>query len=62
QVSRIASTNGVPFRIQGTTANPIFVPDVGRAVTDAVGGLVKDPEAAKKAAGALSGLFRGKKQ
>jgi AsmA protein len=61
QVSRIASTNGVPFRIQGTTANPIFVPDVGRAVTDAVGGLVKDPEAAKKAAGALGGLFGRKK-
>lgn len=66
QVSRVASlgqpANGIPFRIQGTTANPIFVPDVGRAVGDAVGGLVKDPEAAKKAVGALRGLFGGKKR
>jgi len=53
---------GLPFRIQGTTANPIFVPDVGRAVGDAVGGLVKDPESAKKAVKALGGLFGGKKR
>jgi AsmA protein len=66
QVSRIGSlgqpANGIPFRIEGTTASPIFVPDVRGAVGSAVGGLVKDPEAAKKAAGALGGFFRGKKQ
>ena len=66
QVSRIASfaqpANGIPFRIEGTTANPIFVPDVSRAVGDAVGGLVKDPETAKKAASVLGGLFGRKKQ
>lgn len=66
QISRVGSlgqpANGIPFRIQGTTANPIFVPDVGRAVGDAVGGLVKDPESAKKAASALGRLFGGKKQ
>ena len=60
QVSRVASlgqpANGVPFRIEGTTANPIFVPDVGRAVVD----LVKSPETAKKAASVLGGLFGGK--
>jgi hypothetical protein len=65
QVSRIGSlgqpVNGVPFRIQGTTANPVFVPDVGRAVHNAVEGLVRDPEAAKKAAGAFGGLFGKKK-
>ena len=62
QVSRVASlgrpANGIPFRIQGTMANPIFVPDVGRAVGD----LVKDPETAKKAATVLGGLFGGKKR
>lgn len=62
QASRVASlgqpANGIPFRIQGTTANPIFVPDVGRAVGD----LVRDPETAKKAATALGGLFGGKKR
>ena len=62
QVSRVASlgqpANGIPFRIEGTTASPIFVPDVGRAV----GNLVKSPETAKKAAGVLGGLFGGKKR
>ena len=62
QVSRVASlgqpANGIPFRIEGTTANPIFVPDVGHAVGD----LVKNPETAKKAASVLGGLFGGKKR
>ena len=62
QVSRVASlgrpANGIPFRIQGTMANPVFVPDVGRAVGD----LVRDPETAKKAATVLGGLFGGKKR
>ena len=66
QVSRVASlgqpANGIPFRIQGTAANPVFVPDVGRAAGDAVGGLVRDPESAKKAASILGGLFGGKKR
>ena len=62
QVSQFASTNGIPFRIQGTTANPVFVPDVGRAASDAVAGFIKDPESAKKAAGSLRGLFGGKKE
>jgi AsmA protein len=66
QLARVGSfsqpANGVPFRIQGTTASPLFVPDVGRAVGDAVQGLLKDPESAKKAASALGGLFGGKKR
>jgi AsmA protein len=57
EVSRLASlgqpANGVPFRVEGTMAAPVFVPDVGRAVS----GLVKNPETAKKAASALGGLF-----
>jgi AsmA protein len=65
-VSRVASlgqpASGIPFRIQGTTANPIFVPDVSHAVSNAVSGLVKNPEAAKKAAGDLGSLFGRKKR
>jgi len=38
--------------------NPVFVPDVGRAVGD----LVASPDAASKAAGALGGLLRGRKR
>ena len=65
QVSRIGSlgqpASGIPFRIEGTTANPIFVPDVGRAASTAVASLVKDPAAAKNAASSLGGLFGRKK-
>src|SRR5207237_410858 len=38
--------NGVPFRIQGTTSNPTFAPDMGRAV----GSVVRSPQTAGKAA------------
>jgi AsmA protein len=66
QLTRVAGlgqqANSIPFRIQGTSANPIFVPDVGRAVGDAVEGFMRDPESAKKAASALGGLFGGKKR
>jgi AsmA protein len=57
--------NGVPFRIQGTTKNPVFVPDVGRAVsgaTDQIKEAAKDPENIKKATDAISNLFRRKSQ
>jgi AsmA protein len=61
EVSRVVSLaepgNGIPFRISGTTTNPVFVPDVGRAVGD----LVASPDAAGKAAAALGGLFSGKR-
>ena len=58
-------TSGVPFRIQGTTKNPSFVPDMGRLVTSATDSLkeaAKNPDNIKKAADALSGLFGRKKQ
>ena len=62
QVSRVTSltqpANGIPFKIEGTMTNPIFVPDVGRAASD----LLRDPEAVKKAASAIRGLFGGRKQ
>lgn len=61
EISRVVSlpqpADGIPFRITGTTANPVFVPDVGGAVRD----LVASPNAALKAAGALGGLFGVKK-
>jgi AsmA protein len=61
QVSRIASfgqaANGIPFRIQGTTSNPVFVPDARRAVTN----VLKSEETKKKATDLLSGLFHKKK-
>jgi AsmA protein len=53
--------SGVPFRIQGTTKNPQFVPDVGRAMkgaTDSLKDAAKDPENLKKAADAIGNLFR----
>ena len=60
-VARITSlgqpANGIPFRIQGTTSNPIFVPDVSSAVSD----VMKNPESAKKAVDALRGLLRKKR-
>jgi len=62
EVSRVASlpqpADGIPFRIRGTTANPVFVPDVGRAVGD----LVASPDALGKAAGALGGLLGVRKR
>jgi AsmA protein len=62
QVSRIASfgqaANGIPFRIQGTTSNPVFVPDARRAATN----VLKSEETKKKATELLSGLFRKKKE
>jgi hypothetical protein len=60
RVVAYGTTNGVPFRIQGTTKNPAFVPDVGRAVNDAVKDAVKNPENLKKAADAIGDLFRRK--
>jgi AsmA protein len=60
-VSRYASLgnpeNGIPFRIGGTTANPVFVPDVSGAVAS----VVKSPASATAAAGLLGGLFSKKK-
>ncbi len=64
QVLSYSQSSGVPFRIQGTTKNPVFVPDVGRAVksaTDSLKDAAKDPDNLKKAADAISGLF-GRKQ
>ena len=53
----LGSVRGVPFRIQGTTTNPVFVPDVSAAI----GNILKNPESAAGAAKTLSGLFKKKK-
>ena len=56
---------GIPFRIQGTTKNPSFSPDMGRVVksaTDSLKEAAKNPDNIKKAADAISGLFGRKKQ
>ncbi|HXD73030.1 MAG TPA: AsmA family protein [Vicinamibacterales bacterium] len=61
KVLSYTQTSGVPFRIQGTTKNPVFVPDVGRAVqgaTDSLKDAAKNPDNLKKAADAIGGLFR----
>ncbi|HUK34045.1 MAG TPA: AsmA family protein [Vicinamibacterales bacterium] len=55
---------GIPFKIQGTTKNPSFSPDMGRVVKNATESLenaAKNPDNIKKAADALSGLFGKKK-
>jgi len=56
-VGAIGSVRGVPFKIQGTMTNPLFVPDVGGAVTS----MLKSPDSAVGAAKTISGLFKKKK-
>jgi AsmA protein len=56
---------GVPFIIQGTTSNPSFSPDMGRAmkgVATDVKDAVTKPENLQKAADLVGGLFGRKKQ
>jgi hypothetical protein len=49
---------GIPFRVRGTTVNPDFGPDVGRAF----GNIIRGSETATKAAGGrLGGLFHRKR-
>jgi len=61
------SSGGIPFRIEGTTSNPIFVPDVagmaGGLAKSQLGGLTSGGgnTAASQAAGALGGLLGKKK-
>ena len=65
RVVSFGQTSGIPFRIQGTTSNPSFAPDMGRAMKS-VGNEIKDtatkPENIKKAADLIGGLFGRKKQ
>jgi AsmA protein len=58
-------TSGIPFRIRGTTNNPSFSPDMGRAAKSAANELKETatkPENLQKAADLIGGLFGRKKQ
>ncbi|HEU5450755.1 MAG TPA: AsmA family protein [Terriglobales bacterium] len=63
-LTRIASLNqsaskGIPFRIQGTTSNPVFVPDVGGML----GNQVQAPvQGVQGLGGVLGGIFGKKKK
>lgn len=56
---------GIPFKIQGTTSNPIFVPDMaglaGSMAKGTVGDVAGAGAAGGKAVGAVGGLFGKKK-
>jgi AsmA protein len=62
------SSSGIPFRIEGTTSNPIFVPDVagmaGGLAKSQLGGLTSGAGGtpADQASGALGGLLGKKKK
>ncbi|HXA76947.1 MAG TPA: AsmA family protein [Candidatus Acidoferrales bacterium] len=57
------SNGGIPFTITGTTANPVFLPDVAGMAGSMVKGVGAAPaDAAKTATSALGGLFGKKKQ
>ncbi len=54
-----ASNKGIPFTIQGTTANPVFLPDVGGMM----GNTVQAPvQGVQGVGGILGGLFGRKKK
>jgi AsmA protein len=53
---------GIPFKITGTTAHPVFVPDVASALKNVVKGSAgSSSNAADTAAGIIGGLFGKKK-
>jgi AsmA protein len=59
-ISTLGQSKGeIPFMIQGTTANPVFVPDVAGALTNTAKAPVQSVEGI---GGALGGLFGRKKK
>jgi AsmA protein len=67
-IAKLASAgsgqNGIPFKIQGTTSNPSFIPDMSGVASGLAKGLVNTPNqvpGVQNLGGALGGLF-GKKQ
>jgi AsmA protein len=57
--------SGIPFRIQGTTSNPSFAPDMARtakSVASELKGEATKPENLEKAADLIGGLLGRKKQ
>ena len=61
-----SQSNGIPFRITGTTSNPVFIPDVGAVAGNvakgAAGTAIGAPEGAAKGASGLVGGLLGKKK
>jgi len=57
-----SQSGGIPFKITGTTAHPVFVPDVSGALKNIVkGGAGSSSNAASAASGIVGGLFGKKK-
>jgi AsmA protein len=54
------SNGGIPFKIQGTTSDPIFVPDVAGMAQGQAAGALGNAVGGKGAGGALGGLLGGK--
>jgi AsmA protein len=55
------SKGGIPFKITGTTSNPVFVPDVAGTAGNMVKGISSDPANAAGAAQGIIGMFGKKK-
>ena len=53
---------GIPFMIQGTTAQPVFLPDVAGMVKGAIPNPLQPSGQQNPLGGALGGLFGGKKK
>jgi len=53
---------GIPFMIQGTTTQPIFVPDVAGALKGAVANPLKQPQQQNPLGNMLQGILGGKKK
>jgi AsmA protein len=58
QLTTMGQSKGIPFLIQGTTSNPVFVPDIGGMV----GGTVQAPVQGVEGLGGVLGGFFGKKK
>ena len=58
-----AKGGGIPFKITGTTSNPVFLPDLSGAAGSMVKGITSNPSGAAGAAptGIIGGLFGKKK-
>ncbi len=53
---------GIPFMIQGTTSQPVFLPDVAGAVTGAIQNPVQQQQQQKGLGGMLQGILGGRKK
>ncbi len=57
QISAMGQSRGIPFLIQGTTSNPLFLPDVGGMMTNTA-----PVQGVEGLGGVLGGLFGKKKK